>query len=392
MTRLLRHGLAVLALLLITTPASGRRRARSTTAPVATSLRAACSTARSSPSSSIARSIPREAMPGRRATGRRSLATAATGATTWRAPQRCSPFLMPPASIPTPRHSPLGSRHCARAHHRHRSPAGPATEARLRRSSPPQVPAIAASPSRWRARHWRHHSVRWLDGGRGGTAGPQRINGRRALPSGRGGPGCSPASAERRAHPVGRRHRAGHVARGGTCRPTRQLASRSLGRVLPAGEYRAPRLLMAVPDPTVGSASAVGALLESVRWPGPSTVVALLQAFPRGGAWFAGPPFSSSWHSTATPKSSRGSGPRSRIPRCPRWCGSPGCSRWVARRSVAELRALFDGHTPQLLRYGVLEQLRGHHDSAAARALQEIIAAEPPGEMRDAAKAALAGR
>ncbi|MGD9523447.1 MAG: hypothetical protein AB7N73_05395 [Gemmatimonadales bacterium] len=61
-----------------------------------------------------------------------------------------------------------------------------------------------------------------------------------------------------------------------------------------------------------------------------------------------------------------------------------------ASRSIAELRALFDSGPPQLLRFGVLEQLRGHHDPAAVRALREIIASEAPGEVRDAARAALA--
>lgn len=63
-----------------------------------------------------------------------------------------------------------------------------------------------------------------------------------------------------------------------------------------------------------------------------------------------------------------------------------------ATRSIAELRALFDSRPPQLLRFGVLEQLRGHRDAAATRVLREIIAAEPPGEVREAARAALAGR
>ena len=61
-----------------------------------------------------------------------------------------------------------------------------------------------------------------------------------------------------------------------------------------------------------------------------------------------------------------------------------------ASRSIAELRALFDSGPPQLLRFGVLEQLRGHRDPAAVRVLREIIASEPPGEVRDAARAALA--
>lgn len=63
-----------------------------------------------------------------------------------------------------------------------------------------------------------------------------------------------------------------------------------------------------------------------------------------------------------------------------------------ASRSVRELRALFGGDTPRLLRFGVLEQLRNHADPAATEALRGIIAAEPPGTVREAARAALAAR
>lgn len=81
-----------------------------------------------------------------------------------------------------------------------------------------------------------------------------------------------------------------------------------------------------------------------------------------------------------------------RNPAVPTLARLSGLQRVGSERTVAELATLYGGTGVRLMKFGVLEQLRGHPDAAAVRALEAIIRDETSPTVRAAAQAALDGR